>query len=130
MPHLGDGPVPVVGHDLNQHSDAARGIALVGQLLHIVRFTSAGASGNGVVDGVALHVGTEGFIDRRAKTRVVFYEGPTRSRSHNKFTNQFCKQLTALRVLSRLAVLDICPFTVASHGKLLVGGGLGASGAQ
>ena len=130
MPHLGNGPVPVVRHDLNKHSNATRSIALVGQLLHVVCFTRAGASGDSIVDGIAFHVGTEGFIDRRAKTRVVFNEGPTRSRGHNKFTNQFCKQLAALRVLSRLAVFDICPFTVASHGKLLAGGGLGASGAQ
>ena len=41
-PHVGDGPVAVVGHDLYQHGDAAGTVALVGGLLVVDPLQPAG----------------------------------------------------------------------------------------
>jgi hypothetical protein len=113
--HFSHRAVAVVSHDLNQDSDTAGSVALVGQLLHVVGFTGAGAAGDGAVDGVAGHIGVQGLVHCRAQAGVVFRGGTALLGGYHQFPDKLGEHLAALGILGRLAVLDIGPFTVTRH---------------
>ena len=115
MTDLSDCAVTVVGHHLYEHCDTAWRVALVGELLHVVGFTRASTASDRIIDRVALHVGTQSFVDGSSQPRIILYRSATSARCHHKFADQFGEQLAALGVLCRLAVFDVRPFTVARH---------------
>ena len=91
MPHVTHGPITVIRHDFDQYRDAAGGIALVSELFHVIGIVSAGTSGNGAVDGVALHVCAQCLIYSSAQSRIILCNGPTRASGDHQFTDQFGK---------------------------------------
>src|SRR3954452_5447795 len=115
-PHLGCGPVPVVGQALDHDRDAAGGVRLVGDLLVRRSVTQLAAAALDrpvdVVVGDRLPLGLGDGVRQRRVARGVAAAGP---RGHLNRLGQLCEQLAALGVDDRLLVLRGRPLGVAAH---------------
>src|SRR5690606_3640933 len=112
--------VAIVGHALDQHRDAAWCIALVGQLLDIVRVIGSGATRYRAIDGVARHVGSERLVDGGAQAGVVIRLGPAQARGDGQLANQLGEDLAFLRILTGFAMFDVRPLGMTSHKNRLI----------
>jgi len=91
MSHVTHGPITIIRHDFDQYRNAAGGIPLVRKLFHVIGVVSAGTSGNGAVDRVALHVRAQCFVNCSAQSRIILCDGSTRAGGDHQLTNQLGK---------------------------------------
>src|SRR5690606_16603873 len=115
MAHFTGSPVTVVGHRLDQHRHTTRCVAFVGQLLNVLVVVSAHPTGNGPINGVPRHVGTQCLVHDGSQPGVVRRVATTITCRDRQLPDQLSKNLTALGILRSLAMLDIGPFTMSSH---------------
>ncbi len=113
--HFGNGTVTVVGQALHHDGGTGRAVAFVHDGLELLAVTTAGATLDGTVDGIASHVVGQGCRYRRSQTRVVGWIGITETRGGGDFADQLGENLATLGILSGLAVFDVGPFTVTCH---------------
>src|SRR6056297_1308559 len=115
MADLGHRAIAIVGHRFDQHGYAAGSIAFIGDFLDIVTVAGAGTSCDSPIHGVPGHIGTKRLVHRRSEPRIVLWQRPTLPGGDHEFADQLGEHLSALGVLSRLAMLDVGPFAVTSH---------------
>lgn len=115
MTDFSNGTITVIGHHFYEHRDPTGGIALIGELFHVVGIVVTGTASNSAIDGIAGHVSTEGFIYRCTQPRIVLNNTTTLLGGHHQFTNQLGKQLAPLGILGGLAMLNVCPLTMPCH---------------
>src|SRR5690554_2942041 len=115
MTHLTNGAIAVVGHALNNERNSVNAIAFVGQLFIIFCIIVAGPARYRFFDSVAFHVFTQRFINSSAQARVICRIRTTFGRNR-QLSNNLGEYFAALGVLAPLAVPDISPFAVTSHG--------------
>ena len=65
MTYGGRRAIAVVGHGFYEHRHTIGCVAFVAELDHIVGFVGTGATGDGAINGVAGHVGGQGFVHRQ-----------------------------------------------------------------
>src|SRR5690606_38946132 len=114
---LGHGALAVVGHAVDQDSGTAGPVALVADFLEVGIVGASRAALDGAQDVVLGHVGRSGLVPSEPQAGIGVRVGPTVAGGNGDFTNDFGPELAALGVLSTLAVLDVCPFTVSGHNK-------------
>jgi hypothetical protein len=78
-------------------------------------FLGAGGFLDGIVDGIAPHVGAQRFIDCRPQGRIAGGIGAASLDRYGDFPQQFSENFSAFGVLARFAMLDVSPFTMSSH---------------
>src|SRR5690606_21246926 len=113
--HFRHRAVLVVRQRFHQDRHAAGAVTLVGQLFEVLTVGCAGPAGNRTVNRSTGHVGTQGLVDRRAQARVVCHLIAAQLGGHRQLTDDLGENLRPLGILSRLAMLDIGPFTVTRH---------------
>ena len=118
MTDFRNGTVTVVGQTFNHHRRAARTVTFIDDGFHVCIIIAAHAAGNSAVQGVAGHVVAQRFVDCRAQTRVRSRIAAAQTRGGDQLANNFRKDLTALGILCRFAVLGVGPFTMTCHKKL------------
>ena len=119
VPHLCHRPHPVIRHGVHQDGSAADAITFVTDLLVAHTLQIAGGFVNVALDGVGRHVGRFGLFNGQTKSWIGTDISPASSSRHHDFSHHPGPDALALFVLPTLAVLNICPFTVASHRDFL-----------
>lgn len=114
------GAVAVVGHALDHHRHAVGAVAFIGQLDHIVAAGSAGATGDGPVDDVAAHVGTQGLVQGQAQAWVGVGIAAALTGRDGQLTNPLGENLASLGILTLFAVLDVRPLGMTCHNLLQI----------
>src|SRR6185437_6838391 len=115
-PHVGRGPVPVVGQAFHQHRDPARGVTLVtDRLVGGSARLQPGAAADGPVDVVAGHRVLLSLLHRIVQRGVAGRVGPAGPRRHLDVLDQLGEQLAPPGVDDRLLVLGRGPLGVAAH---------------
>src|ERR1700761_1178565 len=114
MAHLAHRAVAIVGRGLDQQRDAARTVALEGDLFIERAGQLTGAALDGALDVVLRHVLRLGCEDRRAQPRITVRVAAPACR-HADFLDQAGEDLAALRVQRAFFVLDCGPFRMAGH---------------
>ena len=129
---LGAGAVAVVGEHLDEHGDAAGGVALVGDRLVADAFELAGAPLDGPLDGVHRHRRVAGLLEHRAQRRVRVGVAAALAGRHLDLAQELGEELAARLVLGALLVLDRGPLngrtSVAPHSTSCRGTAGGAGG--
>ncbi len=115
VPHVGDGPGAVVGHEFHDDRHPAGTVSFEDPFLVIHPFDIAGALLDGPVDGVLGHVFGFGFIDGGAQARVTFRVAPADLGRHGDFLDELGENLSAFGVLCAFAVFDVRPLAVSCH---------------
>ena len=108
-----DRPVLVVGQRLDHQRDAARPVALVGDLFVRDARLFTGAAADGALDVLARHVVRLRFGDDRAEARVHVGVTTAAARGDGQFLDEAREDLAALGVSSTLLVLDCVPLGMA-----------------
>ena len=116
MPNLGDRPIAVVGHRLDQHRHAADAVAFVSDFLVIHAFEFARAAFDGAVNRVVRHIlrlrVRYGFSQTRVRVNIA---RPAGSGGDRDFFNQLGENLPALRVQCAFFVFDRMPLGMSRH---------------
>lgn len=114
MTKFGYGAVAVIGHRLDQDSNAIRAVALVSDLVIIHAFEFAHAAFYRTVNGVVRHVLRLGIGDRlsqpRIRINVAAVTGASRDRD---LLDHLRKDLATFGVESAFLVLDSVPLAVS-----------------
>ncbi len=118
MTYFRHGTVAVVGQTFNHYRRAARTVTFIDDGFHVRIIIAADAARDSAVQGVAGHVVAQRFVDCRAQTRVRARIAAAQTRGGDQLANNFRKDLTALGILCRFAVLGVGPFTMTCHKKL------------
>ena len=106
----------VVRHGVDDQRHATRSIALVGRFLNVVPLELTGAVLDGALDVVPRQRLCPPRVDRQPQASVPRRIAPAELGGHRDFAYELREQDTTLGVRRRLVVLDVLPFTVASHG--------------
>ena len=109
MAKLGNGAVAVVGHRLDQDSDAVRTVALIGDLVVMHAVQIAAAALDGAVDGIVRHIGGLGVADALAQAGVGIGIAPAGTGRDGYFLDELGEDLAALGVGCALLMLDCVP---------------------
>src|SRR5215475_6894263 len=119
-PHVGGGPVPVVGEALHQHRNAAGRIPLVGDVLvgGAARL-QPGAAADRPVDVVVRYRALLRLLDRVVQGGVAGRVGAAGARRHLDVLDQLGEKLAAPGVHDRLLVLGRRPLRMATHVRSL-----------
>src|SRR5690606_29788539 len=104
--HVGHGADLVVGQAVDDHGDAAGGIALVADLLVVHALELAGRLLDGALDDVLGHVRRQRPVDAAAQPRVAPGIPTAGARGHRDLADQLGEDLPATRILRVLAGLD------------------------
>ena len=121
MADVGHGPGRIVGHRLDDQRDAGWSVALVRDLLDVLAGELSGSLLDRAIDVLLRQRLGLARLDRHAQSRVPRRIAATHLGGHRDLTNQLGEERTTLGVGRRLVVLDLLPFTVASHTSLVVG---------
>src|SRR5262249_43115411 len=112
---LGRGPVAVVGRRLDEDRHAARAVALVDDLLELVRVPAAGRLVDGPLDVVRRHVHRAGLLDRQPEPVVGVGIAAALARRDADLARDLREEGAALRVVGALLALDRGPFGMTGH---------------
>jgi hypothetical protein len=115
VPDISDGPVLVVSQGFNQNSNPVWTIALIHQFFEVIAVRRTSAALYGAINGIPCHVGAQGLVDHSTQPGIIGNIASPLLGRYSQLTNDFREYLAPLGILASLAVLDICPFTVASH---------------
>ncbi len=115
MTDLGDRAILIIGQAIDHHCGSTRAVSLVADLLVVGSIEVAGTALDCPIDIVLGHALRFGFIDGEPQPRIGGQVPAASTRGNCDFANQLGKELTALLVLSALAVLDVRPLTVSCH---------------
>lgn len=119
MTDLGDGAYLVVGQAIHHDGRAADAVAFVTDFFVIHAVELAGTTFDGVFDIVFRQRLRFGLVHRQPQARVGAGVTATHAGCDGDFLDQFGKDLAALSVLTALAMLNVGPFAVSSHGMSL-----------
>src|SRR4249919_2125793 len=106
MPHVGDGAHLVVGQAVDDHRDAAGGIAFVADFLVFDAFQFAGGLLDRALDHVLGHVRRQRLVDRDAQPRIVRRLAATGARGDRNLADDLGEDLAAPGILGVLAAFD------------------------
>ena len=112
--HLAGGAVAVIGQDLDDHSDPARAIALVADLV-IALGIPAGRLLDRAIDVVLRHVLRARRQHGGAQARVHRRVGHAQAGGDGDLARQLAEQLGLRRILPPLAVHDVLELRMSSH---------------
>ncbi len=108
--HVGDGPVAVVGDDVDEDADAVRAIRLVDGFDQFTALQLARAALDGPVDVVLGHIGRAGIGHGQAQGGVAVHVAAALARSNGDLLGDARKLLAALGVAGRLLMFNGGPF--------------------
>src|SRR6266436_6739325 len=109
--------VLIVGCGFDDHGDTARRIALVNDLIEVLRLVAlARATFDCALNVIVRHALRACHLDRTAQTRVPARIATTCFRGDGDFLRQLAEDLAAFRVDRAFETLDLRPFTVSRHG--------------
>src|SRR5215472_17190649 len=109
VPDLRSRAVLVVGEDAHEHGDAARPVALVGDLLELLARTAPRALLDGAPDVVCGHVGGLGRLDGGLEPHVGLGVAAAMLGRHRDFPENLGEELSALDIGLTLLPLDLRP---------------------
>ena len=118
--HIGHGAHTVVGHGVHKDGRAPDAVAFVADFFVVHAFEVAGGLVDVALDGVGRHVGRLGLVNGQTQARVGQGVPTARARGDHDLAHTPGPDALTLFVLTPFAVLNICPFAVASHWKVLV----------
>src|SRR5690606_12265714 len=104
--HVGHGAHAVVGQAVDDHGDAAGGVALVAHFLVLDAFELAGGLLDRALDHVLGHVRRQCLVHRRAQARVVVRIAPAGAGGDADLADQLGENLAALGIAGVLARFD------------------------
>jgi hypothetical protein len=108
-------PVAVVRQAVDDDADAARGVGLVGELLHDLAFELTRALLDGPLDVVAGHVHVAGGVDGCAQPGVGLDVGAAQLGGQDDLLAQAREDPALLGVDLGLLMLDAGPLAVSGH---------------
>ncbi len=114
-PHLGGGPVAVVGRGLDEERDAARAVALVDDLLELLRLAAAGRLLDRPLDVVGGHVDRARLLDRQPKPVVRVRVAAALACCDADLAGDLREERAALGVVGALLALDRGPLGMPGH---------------
>ena len=108
-PHGGGGAVAIVRHRLNNDSHATRAIAFVANFFVIIALSAHGFLDR-TLDHILGHRLGLGFFYGQPQAGIFVRVRVAHLGGHSDFLGELGKQFRPRRVLTALAVLDVCPF--------------------
>src|SRR6266576_6036771 len=115
-PNLGSGAVLIVGRDFDNDRHPARRIALVNDLIEVLRLVPlAGAALDRALDIIIRHALRTRRLDGAAQAQIAIGIAPAGFRSDGDFLRQFAEDLAAFGIDRAFETLDLRPLTMSGH---------------
>src|SRR2546428_12288222 len=115
-PNLGGGAVLIVGRDFDNDRHPARRIALVNDLIEVLRLVPlAGAALDRALDVIVRHALRTRRLDGAAQAQIAIGIAPAGFRCDGDFLRQFAENLAAFRVDRAFETLDLRPLAMSGH---------------
>ena len=112
---FGDGARRVVGHGVDEERDAAGAVALVRHFLVVDALELTRALLDRALDVLLRHRAAARRVDGETEPRISGRITAAELGGHGDFANELREQRATLLVSRGLVVLDLLPFTMASH---------------
>src|SRR5262245_19651828 len=119
MAHIGDRACLVVGQAIYDDCGAGDAVAFIADLLVVRAFQAADAALDGALDVILGHIVRIRLVHSEPQPWIAGRVPATQPGRNGDFLDQAREDLPALSVLAVLAMLDVCPFTVAGHQRIL-----------
>src|SRR5262249_8440040 len=115
VPDLADGAVSIVGHDVNNHRNAAGSVTFVLQFFDVSAFKLPGALHDRTLDIVGGHIHLFGIRDSLSQSRVAFGVSAPNTCRDGDFLDELGEHAPSLGINGAFFVFDTVPLRMAGH---------------